>query len=536
MRRLTLFLTLLSVSFAQAPAPSLVLVNARIFTGVEAQPWAEAIAITGDRISGVGTTAAVKPLAGADTRVIDAAGRLVIPGINDAHVHVGAMPAATRLEGPSAVEQDPSLAQVLQRLKAAAAQAPANGWIFGEVGASLLDDPKATRAALDEIAPSHRVMLGAWTGHGTLMNSAALAALSVRDIEPDPPGGFYGRMPGTKNVSGWAHEYADFILRRRLSSQMSTEAQVATLRRFAQEATTYGITSVQWMTTALTAGDAARCAAAADVPVRVRVIDFPLMPMSAWRAPASRRATGSERVTVSGTKWIVDGTPVERFMFLRQPYADRPDTRGHLNFTPFELTTFLRTAMAAQEQPMLHAVGDAAIDGLLDALEKTGGEKWRSLRPRIEHGDMLEPSQFDRAKRLGIVLVQNPSHLMLPQIMGTRVGQRTARMGLLKSTLAAGVPVALGSDGPLNPYLNVMFATINANNPAEAMTREQAIVAYTRGAATAEFAEDKKGVLTVGAMADLAVLSQDVFKVPINVLPQTSSVLTIVAGRVVYER
>ena len=96
--------------------------------------------------------------------------------------------------------------------------------------------------------------------------------------------------------------------------------------------------------------------------------------------------------------------------------------------------------------------------------------------------------------------------------------------------------MALGSDGPLNPYLNVMFATIAANNPAEAITREQAIVAYTRGAAAAEFAEDKKGTIAVGSMADLAMLSQDVFKVPTNDLPKTSSVLTILGGRVVYER
>ena len=258
--------------------------------------------------------------------------------------------------------------------------------------------------------------------------------------------------------------------------------------------------------------------------------------MSAWRDPPSRRVAGAGRVTVSGTKWILDGTPLERLQFLRQPYSDRPDTRGRLNFTPFDMTTFLRAAMAAQEQPMFHAVGDAAIDAMLDALEKTGGEKWRALRPRLEHGDMLEPVHFERAKRFGLILVQNPSHMMLPELMHPRLGQRTSRMALLKSTIAAGYPVALGSDGPLNPYLNVMFAALATNNPAEAMTREQAIVAYTSGAATAEFAENKKGVLTVGAMADLAVLSQDVFKVPTNVLPQTSSVLTIVAGRVVYEK
>jgi predicted amidohydrolase YtcJ len=524
------------LSLAQAPGPTLVIVNARVFTGVEAQPWAEAIAIAGDKISAVGTSLEIKPLAGASARVIDAGGRVVIPGINDAHVHIGAMPAATRLEGPPVVVQEPSFAQVVERLRAAVAKAPADSWIFGEIGGAVLDDAKATRYALDEVAPTHRVVLEAWTGHGTLMNSAALAAFGIQDNTPDPPGGFYGRMPGTKTVSGWAHEYADTMLHRRLASRASSQEWTAEIRRFAREAAAHGITTVQWMTNDLPAADAARLAAAEELPVRVRVIDFPMMPMSSWRDPASRRATGSGLVTVSGTKWIIDGTPLERLMFLREPYSDRPDTRGRLNFTPFELMTFLRAALAAQEQPMLHAVGDAAVDALLDALEKTGGEKWRPLRPRIEHGDMLEPPHFERARRFGIVLVQNPSHLMLPELMRPRLGQRASRTALLKSTVAAGIPLALGSDGPLNPYLNLMFATVAAGNPAEAISREQAIAAYTRGSAMAEFAEDRKGTLTAGAMADLAVLSQDVFKVPTDVLPQTTSVLTIVGGRVVYER
>ena len=111
---------------------------------------------------------------------------------------------------------------------------------------------------------------------------------------------------------------------------------------------------------------------------------------------------------------------------------------------------------------MFHAVGDAAIDAVLDALEATGGERWRPLRPRIEHGDMLEPAQFDRAKRLGIVVVQNPSHFMLPDVMKVRLGARVSRITMMKSLIAAGIPVALGSDGPPNPYLNMMFAITNA--------------------------------------------------------------------------
>ncbi len=223
-------------------------------------------------------------------------------------------------------------------------------------------------------------------------------------------------------------------------------------------------------------------------------------------------------------------------MLLRAPYSDRSTTRGRSNFSSEDLRGFLKASLDANEQPMLHAVGDGAIDLVLDALERTGAEKWQPLRPRIEHGDMLEPAHFARAQRFGAVLIQNPSHLMLADLGRQRLGDRLARTSLLKSTIAANVPVAFGSDGPLNPYLNLMFATLNANNPSEAITREQAIRAYTSGSAFAEMQETQKGTIAPGMLADLAMLSQDVFSVSTDALPGTVSVMTIVGGRVVFER
>lgn len=149
---------------------------------------------------------------------------------------------------------------------------------------------------------------------------------------------------------------------------------------------------------------------------------------------------------------------------------------------------------------------------------------------------MLEPAHFARAKRLGVIIVQNPSHFMLADVMRARLDARSTRVTMMKSMIAAGVGVALGSDGPINPYLNVMFASVNANNPTEAMTREQAISAYTLGSARSEMMEAQKGMLASGMAADLAILSQNIFTVPARALPQTVSVLTLVGGRVVYER
>ena len=519
-----------------APVPDLVIVNARVFTGVAAQPWAEAIAIAGDRIAAVGSSNEVGKLSATSTRRIDAAGRLIIPGINDAHLHLGARPPSTRLEGPPTIAPDPTLDSVLDRLKAAVAKSPAGGWIAGEVGATALDDPRATRILLDTVAPNHPVALWAWTGHGTLLNSRALEELGIRVDESDPPGGYFARLGTSNTITGLAHEYADYAISRMLSMKVPHETQVGTFRGMSDQALSFGITSVQVMSTALPIAEAARVAIAAAVPLRVRLIDFPLSGMRAWEGPASRTTVGGPMAHVSGTKFILDGTPIERLMLLRAPYSDRTTTRGRPNFSAGELAAFLKTALAAGEQPMLHAVGDAAIDMVLDALERTGGEKWQQLRPRVEHGDMLEPGHFARAKKLGVVLVQNPSHLMLREVMNQRLGDRVSRVSLLKSTLAADIPVALGSDGPINPYLNLMFATINANNPPEVLTREQAVRAYTSGSAFAEMEESRKGTIATGMLADLAMLSQDIFTVPADALPATVSVMTIIGGRVVYER
>ena len=523
-------------TFVQPPLPTLAIINGKVFTGVSTAPWAEALTIVGDRIGVVGTTASVRQLVDASVRVIDARGRVVIPGINDAHVHVGARPPGVDLEGPPVVEQDPSLDEILQRVKAAVAKAPAGAWIYGDMGSRVLDDDRATRFAVDAVAAGHPVMLTAWTGHGTLLNTAALRQLQVRDDEPDPPGGFFVRMQGTRVVTGVAHEYADYILRQRLSMMPDEQVQAKALHDTAASAVGLGITSAQLMATNRPASQLARTAVVADLPIRVRVIDFPMTGITSWRQPASASVRGSTRVTVSGAKWIVDGTPVERLMLLREPYSDRPSTHGRRNFELADISSFLRRAFDRREQPMFHAVGDQAIDDVLTALESSGAEAWQPLRPRIEHGDMLEPAHFARVKKLGVTVVQNPSHFMLPAVMAPRLGARTARLTMMKSMIAADVPVALGSDGPINPYLNLMFASINANNPAQAMTREQAVSAYTLGSARAEMLETQKGTLAPGMLADLAILSQDIFTAPPDALPATFSVLTLVGGTVVHER
>lgn len=526
-------LVLLLASEQQTPPAEIAIVNARVYTGVAARPWAEAIRIRNGRIDAVGTTAEIN--AAPAVRTIDAGGRLLIPGFNDAHTHPGAGPDATRLEGPPAVEHDPTLDEVIARIKKAVEASPAGKWIVGEIGAAVLDDPRATRETLDPLTPDRPLMLQAWTGHGIICNTAALRALGVSDTEPDPPGGTFGRTDG--RLTGLAHEYAGYILTQRFAMLADRAAQVKALQAFAAEAASFGITSVQAMMTSFPTVDAVPLVEAAGLPIRMRLIDFPLTPMKEWREPVSRRVKiASPLLTVSGTKWIVDGTPIERGALLRAPYADAPKVSGRSNITGVDLRQFLHRAFDAKEQPLLHVVGDGAIATVLDAIEDTGATRWLTLRPRLEHADMLQPADFPRAARMGIVLVQNPSHFMLAPLIEQRFGaERRARTDLVKAAVDAGVPFAIGTDGPLNPFLNIMFAATNPTNPSQALTVEQAVAAYTRGSAAAELAERQKGTIAPGMFADVALLSQDIFKAPLADLPRTTSVLTIVNGRVVHE-
>jgi len=522
------------LAFAQMPsAADLVLVNGRVFTADARTPWAEAIAIRGERITDVGPNASVRERAGATTRIIDVGGRVVIPGINDAHVHVGARPAGTtlRLNGT-----DPSTADVMAAIRTAAAATPADAWIYGTIGERALTDSSLNRATLDEIAGTRRVKLAAWTGHGNILSSATLKALGIGDRDPDPPFGRYGRTADGR-VDGHLEEYADARAARAMTALAGHAAIVASLRADADQAIGFGITTIQAMANSVPAAQLAAMLGEAATPIRWRVIRFPVALRESEDRDSLRPLAKptSPLITIAGTKWILDGTPIERLAAMNEPYADRAGWTGRLNLSAADIDATLRRALDTNDQPLFHIVGDRAIDAVFAAMERLApAERWQALRPRIEHGEFLTASRIARAKRLGIINVENPAHFTIRDEMRARFGAARAESAqAVRSLIEGGVPFALGSDGPMNPFLNVMFAITHPNNPREALSREQAVIAYTAGSAYAEFAERDKGRIAPGLLADVAVLTQDVFSVEVNRLPAIQSALTIVSGRIV---
>lgn len=514
--------------------PDTIIVNAKVFTSDASQPWAQALAIKGDRIIAVGDTRTIEALAISSTRRIDAGGRTVVPGFNDAHQHIGIAPPNDRLDMPF----DPTIDQIAAAVRDQVKKSPAGRLIQGEFGQHAWGNPQFTRAWLDAIAPEHPVRLFSFTGHGQLLNSRALAFIGVDDSIKDPEGGHYGRDAAGK-LDGRLEEYADYFAARAFALKTDHADAVALYRRFATEARTYGITSVQLMEDPLPIDDAVKDLVEADVPIRWQTYRFPMRAATGdtidSKPPVPPQPT--PLIDTRGMKWIIDGTPIERLAFMRAPYSDAPGEKGRLNFSTERIAQFVGWAYGTEDPLAVHAVGDAAIDSYVSAIEKAGRpEVWREKRPRIEHGDLLSPDLMARVKALGIVIVQNPIHFTFADVFKARLGdERMSWIEPMKSLLAAGIPLAIGSDGPMNPFLNIMAATTHPANPKEALTREQAVTAYTAGSAFAQFKEKDKGQLVVGKLADLAILSADVFTVPVDQMERIRSEMTMLGGRVVHE-
>jgi predicted amidohydrolase YtcJ len=530
-----------SLRAAQEPAPDIVLFDGNIFTSVSATLYVQALAIRGQRIVATGDTRTIKALAGPGTKQIDLGGRTVIPGINDAHQQIEVFPAGTVFLDLKT--EDPSWSELKEAITGATAKPPSGSLIYATIGPSVFHDPSIARDALDRLAPDRPLILSTATGHAAILNSAALVKLGVGENQRDPVGGRYERSADGK-LTGVVREYACEQLDRKLG-EMTTDAEaLSELREFFSQAAKFGITSIQDMSDGLEPVRAVKLFEEAQAPIRLRIIRMPMT----W--PAGRDTEEgllllrhpSPLITVSGTEWMVDGAPLENTLTAREipsmPTGESPDDAFRhlrLTFSKKEIEAMLQEALANNDQALFHIVGYPGTMAMVDSMQVTGGEQvWAGKRLRFEQGDSLFPDLIPQAKAMGIVVIQNPTHFNLALLFGaTPLKLQEAQP--LRSLLAAGVPVALGSDGPINPYLNIMMACLHPSNPREAVTREQAVIAYTITSAYAEFREREKGSLEPGKLADLAVLSQDIFSVPVSELPKTESVLTLVGGRIVYD-
>ena len=537
---------LLSTGSPALAAPEIIIVDAKVFTADPSRTSAEAVAIEAGKVTTVGSSSSVRGLAGAGTRVIEARGRLLVPGLTEAHVHVMAPFPGEMVSLPNLPFPGPTPDEALVGIKAAYAKG-GTSWIGGMIGPPLANAERNWRRELDAIAPDRPVLLRAWWGHGSFYNSAALRKLGVSEDVRNPPGGWYGRDAAGR-LDGRVFEAAEVDLLRRMLPKKATDQLANSFRESGWQYARWGVTSVHHMGTTLPLTETVTALRLANAPIRYSLYAWgstggPLGEI--WPQVDAHAGTLSGMLRLAGTKWVLDATPLERFARMREPYADKPNWRGRSNYNDAELRVILATALNRREGLALHAVGDAEVERVLRMMEGLApAPRWAAKRVRIEHGDGLAPDLLARGQRLGIVLVQNPLHIEPSPAEGgkpvnvARFGERATERMLLKSVVQAGIPLALGSDAggtEANPYLNMMLAVAYRANPSEALSRNEALLAYTAGGAYAEGQEMVRGAIREGLAADVALLSQDVLTVPLNALPATTSVLTIVNGKIVHE-
>lgn len=419
---------------------------------------------------------------------------------------------------------------------AAAARGPGD-WISAWIGPAVARDQRNWREALDAVAPDRPVLLRGFWGHTAIVNSAALKRIGVTEDEPDPIGGRWGR-DAKGRLDGRADEGASPIPETRATPPDPGTLAVR-FREVAQRYARWGVTSIHLMNSGKSLETTLAALALGGTPQKWTVYSWATGAVpsiaGAWAAMDAAPRALPPRVRIDGPKWMLDGTPLEQNALQREPYAGRPDWRGRSNHTDEQLRQILHNALRRPEQLALHVVGAAETDRLFRMMDSLAAPAvWKDKRIRLEHGDGIRADTLAQAARLGVVVIQNPTHF--PPAGAPR--RPTDPHALLQSLVAAGLPIALGSDAQgheSNPFFNIMLASSYAASPREALSREQALLAYTSGAAHAEKQEQRKGRIVVGLAADMALLSQDILKVPAAAMPATRSLLTLVDGEIVFE-
>ena len=526
---------------------NIVIVNARVWTGDARRPWADAVAIEGDRIKAVGSSAEVMKLAGG-ARVVDAKGAMVVPGFTDTHVHFidgGFRLASVQLRDAR------TPAEFVSRIKAFAATVPAGTWILGgdwdhqNWGGEL-----PTRAWLDSITPAHPVFVTRLDGHMSVANSLALRLAGVTRGTEDVPGGEIVR-DAAGEPAGVFKDNATALVERVIppaSAEMNDRALEAAMTYVAS----HGVTAVHNMGTWDDLATFERAHAAGRLRTRI----YAAVPLATWPRLAeyvtARGGTGDGWLHYGALKGFVDGSLGSHTAAMLEPFTDAPQDRGFYVTSLEERYAAIRGADAAGLQVFVHAIGDRAIREQLDLFARIAQENGpRDRRFRIEHAQHVAPADVTRFAALGVIASMQPYHAIDDGRWADKVigPERAKGTYAFRSLLDAGAKVSFGSDwfvAPPTPlegiYAAVTRRTLDGAHdpdgwvPGERITVEQALRAYTATAAYAGFDEGQRGVLKAGMLADLVMIDRDLTRIPAAEIRDAKVLMTIVGGRVVYER
>ena len=549
--------SLIAASSAKA---TVIVTNARVYTVDAKQPWAEAVALANDTILAVGSKDAIDSFRDVNTRVIDAHGKLVLPGFTDSHIHF--------LEGSRVMTQvdlngTTSIAEVQKRVKEYAAAHPQAGWILGRgwsyeiFGDAALPDKKY----LDEVVPGRPVYLVGFDGHTSWVNSKALEMTGITRDTPNPPAGWIVK-DAKGEPTGALKEDADDIVGNQVRS--THDEQLAALRLGLREANRVGLVRVHCLGNAQEVVSDMQNIALYDelrrngeLTVRMYIAAYAGPPsFTAEQIAAVEKAKQQyhdEWISAGAVKFYLDGVIESHTAAMLTPYSDDPTQIGKMRWDEDQYKQAVAALDKRGLQVFTHAIGDRAVRLALDSYEqaaKTNGT--RDMRHRIEHIETITTQDIPRFGKLGVIASYQPLHAEpnddTLKVWARNAGpDRASRGWTWQSVAKSGGRMAFGSDWPvvtLNPWYGVQNAvtrqTIDGKPeggwiPNERISLEQAIDGYTMGAAFAGRREASEGSLEKGKLADLIVLDQDLFKIAPADIHKTNVLLTIVGGKIVYQ-
>ena len=540
---------------ADLNSPDLVLVGGRILTMDSRSSVAEALAVRDGRILAVGSDAAVRPMAGPQTRIIDLAGKTVVPGLIDTHAHFGAAGL-----GDYVVNLGPakSVAGALELLKAFVARKKPGEWIITggwHPPSQLAEKRYLTRQEIDSVAPNNPVYLRT-VGHFAMANSLALQKAGIDKTSPNPSGGSFEK-DASGELTGVLVETA-IPLVENLVPPFTEDEEIRQYKIAEGVLNSYGITSVvEGATSARDTRTLQKIALSNAATLRVGLMYRPEPPaeLSAWEAIMSGSGAtsgfGDDWLKFGGIKIFYDGGMTLRTAMMRDVYPDSHDNyRGIAQQTPERLKQLVSIANKSNWRVGVHVVGDLGVDQVLDAFEAADKEK--SIRDRrfiLIHASLIRPEQMDRARALGVrVDFQNVFMWDKAATVERFLGKATADRALPTKTLIDRMGLdnlGAGTDfpvNPINPFLNIYIMVTrkdpngNVYGASEAISREQALRLYTSAASRYMFDEGRKGTLEAGKLADLAVLSADIMSVPEDQIKDIKADMTMVGGKVVFQR
>lgn len=524
--------------------PTLAVVNARIWTADPRHPWADALAVAGDRIVAVGHSAEVKKMAGASTRMIDAHGMMVVPGFIDSHVHFidgGLGLASVQLRDAA------TPAEFIQRIKAYAATLPKGAWITqGNWDHERWGGELPRKDWIDSVTPDNPVWINRLDGHMSLANSAALRAANVTRETPGVAGGTIVH-DASGEPTGVLKDNATGLVDRVVpppSAEQLDRAMDAAMRYVASK----GVTSVQNMGTwgELEAFERAHKAG----KLRTRI--YASVPLATWerlRDTIDARGRGDAWLHIGGLKGFVDGSLGSHTAAMLEPFTDAPNDTGLFVTTPADLYAWTSGADKAGLQVIVHAIGDRANRTQLDIFERVErADGPRDRRFRIEHAQHLAPADIPRFAKLHVIASMQPYHAIddgrwADKVIGI---ERAKGTYAFHSLLASGARLAFGSDWFVAPpaplegiYAAATRRTLDDKNPGgwhpeQKIGVDEALRAYTTGAAFAEFEEKQKGMLARGMLADFVIIDRDITRVPAETIRDARVMLTVVGGQEVY--